>query len=286
MLGTEYYAWRIAASAVPSLPESLDETLSVALGSAFYAARPRARDNVRANLEVIVPGIHPREREALVRRTFVNQARNYIRTFRLPLLSAADILRQVTVSGWEHVAAAGAGGRGIVFATAHLGPLVLVGQVVSARGVAVSVIAEPIAPRMFALLNERLRGAFGVTFVSSRSAVTIYRVLRRGGAVGILADRAVTGVGERVPFFGRPALLPAGHVLLAQRTGAPLLPGFALRELQRFHAEILPPLELVPGRTREALRENVSRWASVLERYVKRAPDEWAVFDRVWDPGR
>lgn len=283
MLGTEYYAWRLAASAVPSLPEALDETLSVALGSAFYAGQPRARANVRANLGVIRPGLPRGELESLVRRTFINQARNYIRTFRLPLLSTDDILRQVTITGWEHVSAARSAARGIVFATAHLGPLVLVGQVVSARGVGVSVIAEPIAPRMFALLNDRLRGAFGVTFISSRSAVTIHRVLRRGGAVGVLADRAVTGVGERVPLFGRPALLPAGHVLLAQRTGAPLIPGFAIRETGGFRAEILPPLELVEGRTAEALRENLSRWAAVLERYVARAPDEWAVFDRVWD---
>jgi lauroyl/myristoyl acyltransferase len=282
MLGTEYYAWRIAASAVPSLPEAFDETLSVALGSAFYAAQPRARENVRANMTVILPGLGRSEREAFVRRAFINQARNYIRTFRLPLLTPEDVLRQVRISGWEHVSTAKAAGRGIVFATAHLGPLVLVGQVVSARGVAVSVIAETIAPRMFALLNDRLRGAFGVTFIPSKSAVTIYRVLRRGGAVGVLADRAVTGVGERVPFFGRPALLPAGHVLLAQRTGAPLIPGFAIREPQGFCAEILPPLQLVEGRSQEALHENVSRWASVLEGYVARAPDEWAVFDRVW----
>src|SRR5206468_6614961 len=65
---------------------------------------------------------------------------------------------------------------------------------------------------------------------SSDLAFGIHRVLRRGGVLGFLADRAITGVGERVEFFGRQTLLPSAHVALAHRTGAALVPAFTWRQ--------------------------------------------------------
>jgi lauroyl/myristoyl acyltransferase len=108
-------------------------------------------------------------------------------------------------------------------------------------------------------------------------------VLKRGGALGLLADRAVTGVGERVPFFGRPALLPSAHVVLALRTGASLVPGFAYRDGRKMRAVFEPALELARTGDREAdVREGVRRWAQVLERHIREAPEQWSVFEAVW----
>jgi KDO2-lipid IV(A) lauroyltransferase len=116
------------------------------------------------------------------------------------------------------------------------------------------------------------------------SALGIHRVIRDGGALGILADRAVTGVGERVEFFGRPALLPSAHVALALRTGAALVPAFAWREKGFLLARIEEPLELVSTGDRDAdVRAGVRQFAARLERYVKEYPEQWSVFEPVWD---
>jgi KDO2-lipid IV(A) lauroyltransferase len=99
----------------------------------------------------------------------------------------------------------------------------------------------------------------------------------------MLADRAITGVGERVPFFGRPALLPSAHVALALRTGAVLLPAFAHREGNVLHAAFEPELELVRTGDRDAdIRDGVRRWAAVLEPQIRVAPEQWSVFEPVW----
>jgi KDO2-lipid IV(A) lauroyltransferase len=116
------------------------------------------------------------------------------------------------------------------------------------------------------------------------SALGIHRVIREGGVLGILADRAITGVGERVEFFGRLALLPSAHVALALRTGAALMPAFAWREKGLLLARIEKPLELVATGDRDAdVREGVRRFAAVLERYVREHPEQWTVFEPVWD---
>src|SRR5439155_21029870 len=80
----QYFAWRGASLAVPALPSPVDPLLSRGLGAIAYAAAPNARAAVRANLTVVAPGLAAAERETLVRRAFVNQARNYLTTLRLP----------------------------------------------------------------------------------------------------------------------------------------------------------------------------------------------------------
>lgn len=276
----EYLAWRGAALAIPAVPSPVDPLLARVLGRLAHASAPRAREAVRENLSVIAPSLSQAERDALARRAFVNQVRNYLATLRLPTLDVARVGSAVEVAGWEHVEAAVAARRGFVLASAHFGPLALVGPVaLAAHGVRVAIVAEAIPPRLFELINRHLRGSLGASFVPSTQLVALTRTLRQGGGIGVLGDRPVAGARMRVPFFGRPANLPVGHVVLASRTGATLLPAFALPGPR---GEIQPPLALVEGRGDDAVRENLTRWTAILERVIASDPAEWHVFERFW----
>lgn len=266
-----------AERALPAVPSGLAVPLSEAAGTLSYALSGRARRNVRANLAVVAPG-----RRGLARRVFVNQARNYIELFRIPHVERARMVAEIRAVGWEHFERAIARGRGIICASAHLGPISTVGQIIVARGHPMVLPIEPGLGRFQASVNRARRG-LGLELVPTTSAIGIHRVLRQGKVLGFLADRAVTGVGERVPFFGREALLPSAHVVLAMRTGAALLPAFAGRDDRGLVAYFEPPLEIPSTGDRDAdVREGVRRFAAVLERYVARAPDQWTVFDDVW----
>jgi KDO2-lipid IV(A) lauroyltransferase len=130
---------------------------------------------------------------------------------------------------------------------------------------------------------NRARGGAGLQLIRTDSSRGIFRFLREGKVLGILADRAVTGVGERVEFFGRPALLPSAAVVLSMRTGAPLLPAFAGRTGGVLTATFEPPLEIpITGHREADVREGVQRFARVLERYVRRTPEQWTVFEDFW----
>lgn len=278
----QYFAWRGASLAVPALPSPVDPLIARGVGSAAYAAAPNARAAVRANLEVVAPALSRAERELLVRRAFINQARNYLTTLRLPRMRRRLPMNAVVVNGYANLERARARG-GVVVASAHFGPLPIVGAIgVAAYDLDVTIVAEAIPPKLFELINRNLRGALGASFVPATQLVTLLRILRRGGIVALLADRPVTGSGLRVEFFGRPALLPVGHVQIAARSGAALVPTFALPG-RRLTAEIEPPLELVTGKDEGAVRENVRRWVARIEPVIARAPDEWHVFERIWD---
>jgi KDO2-lipid IV(A) lauroyltransferase len=270
-------AVRFLVGVLRRVPPPLVPPLSEAAGTAAWLLSARARDAVRANQLVIVPGRRPR-----VRRTFVNQVRNYLDTFRLLGVSAETVRDRVDVDGWDRFLSAHARGRGVVIASAHFGPVNVCGQILISRGYPTTMPVEDETGELARIIN-RARAALGGTFVATSSARGVYRVLRQGGVLGVIADRAVTGVGERVEFFGREALLPSAHISLALRAGAPVLPAFAYRTGQRFCLRFEEPLELARSGDHDAdVRNGMREFVRVMERHLGRRPEEWTVFERIW----
>jgi KDO2-lipid IV(A) lauroyltransferase len=274
-------AGRALASAaefvLPRVPPVWQGPISEVVGTLAYLAAPRGRAAVRANLAIIAPG-----RSLSARRVFVNQVRQYLEVFHIPRLDRARFDAIVRVEGWDHFLCAQDQKKGVIFGSAHLGPVALVGQILMHRGFTLTLPAEKTNSELMQAVN-RARQAQGMRLVPIDSGLGIHRVIREGGTLGILADRAVTGIGERVEFFGRQALLPSAHVALALRTGAALLPAFAWRDKGLLVARIEEPLELVTTGDREAdVRAGVRRFAALLERYIGEHPEQWTVFEPVW----
>ncbi|MEP6693196.1 MAG: lysophospholipid acyltransferase family protein [Chloroflexota bacterium] len=270
---------RAAERGLPFLPRALHGPFAEVVGTLAYLAAPGARRAVRGNLSVVAPG---RDGSGVVRRVFVEQSRNYVEIFSIPRIDPQRLIAEVSTDGWEHVAHAYEQGKGVILASAHLGPVSFVGQIVLAHGYPTALPVE-VATSEFQRSVNRARGGAGLQLIKTDSAMGIFRFLREGKVLGILADRAVTGVGERVEFFGREALLPSAAVVLSMRTGAPLVPSFAGRRSGQLTASFEPPLEIPDTGDRAAdVREGVQRFARVLERYVRRSPEEWTVFEDFW----
>ena len=260
---------------LPLIPRSAVPGIAEVIGSLTCLASPRARAAVRENQLVVAPGRRPR-----VRRTFVNQARNYLDTFRLVGASGEEVAQWVEAEGWEHFLAAHARGKGVVMASAHLGPVNVCGQLFLVRGYPTTMPVEEERGEFGRAVN-RARAALGGTFIPTSSARGIYRVLRDGGVLGVIADRAVTGTGERVEFFGHQVLLPSAHIALALRADAAVVPGFAYRHGDKVSLHFEPALTLARTGDHDAdVRLGMREFARVMERHIAGAPEEWAVFDR------
>ena len=136
------------------------------------------------------------------------------------------------------------------------------------------------APGVERLFVER-RQANGLSVFPERHSVPgVVGLLRSGGGVGMLVDRDITHEGARADFFGRPTRMPRAHVSLALRTGAVILPGFLVREAggrQRLVFE--PPLD---PRQLGGLEGGVEACLKILEKYIRRYPEQWMVFEPVW----
>src|SRR5207253_2614070 len=70
-----------------------------------------------------------------------------------------------TVEGYEHYLAAQAEGRGVIFASVHVGPAEIPLQALGARGFRYTAVVEQVRPRQVAELLQRVREAHGGRYV-------------------------------------------------------------------------------------------------------------------------
>ncbi len=84
-------------------------------------ALPRLRRTAIRNLEMAYPEKTPSERKAIVDEVFHSIARLLYAFARFPRMNAANISQWIRYEGLEHYQEAKKAGRGVLFATAHLG---------------------------------------------------------------------------------------------------------------------------------------------------------------------
>jgi KDO2-lipid IV(A) lauroyltransferase len=137
--------------------------------------------------------------------------------------------RRLRFHGQELVRAAHAQGRGILFLTPHLGSFEVAAQAYAELFGAehpVTVLYRPARKAWLSELVDTARDRPGLaTAPATLSGVRqMVRALKRGNAVGLLPDQVPPrGMGEWVPFFGRPAYTMTLASRLVQQTGAALL---------------------------------------------------------------
>ena len=106
--------------------------------------------------------------------------------------------------------------------------------------------------------------------------------LHRGEVVLFACDRDFAKDGLITNFFGEETTMPAGAVRIAMRTGAAIVPAFNLRRGDgRYDVYFEPAIEIVPGGD-EAVLSNIDRIVSVMEKYIRKCPEQWVVLSPIW----
>ncbi len=180
----------------------------------------------RRNLDMVFADLLPSQREDLHRailRTTARQALETLRFWTRPPAENLALLRER--HGEALYDAALASGKGVIVAAPHFGNWELLNQWLSSRGPIAIVYRPPESATGDAFL-QRVRGADNIRQVRAEGPAVrqLWKVLKDGGAVGILPDQQPkAGDGEFAPFFGKPALTMTLVSRLAERTGATVL---------------------------------------------------------------
>lgn len=205
----------------------------------------------------------------------------------------ADFVAKVRFTGEEHWRAAVAGGRGVILVTGHMGNWELMPPAFLCHtGIAAGIIArDNTNPRLQSRI-EALRGRMGNPIFSNEgSAIGLIRLLRRGGALAMLADQRSDRI-RCIPirFFGRPALTPAGPAFLSRRTGAPIVPVYIHRrpeEPTHHEMTLFPAIFPDPGLDAETDESRMIQLTSdCLEQEIRRHPEQWVWLHDRWGDGR
>ena len=120
------------------------------------------------------------------------------------------------------------------------------------------------------------------------SAVSAYKVLKRGEILAMLIDQDIDVDGLFVPFFGVPAHTPRGAAAFALRSGAAIVPLAIHMQPDGSHRiTVLPALETPPADLPEGERidELTRRCSQAVERLIRIYPQQWVWFHDRWRDG-
>ena len=226
----EYAAARLGQALVCALPSSAARATGAALGSFAFSVLRIRRDVVMSHLRRVF-GKSRSEDELLrvAKESYRNFGRMTFEFARFPRMSRSDVERHVRVSGAEHLDAALSEGRGAILVAAHFGNWELAATL-AVRGYPVTFLVGEQHNILVDRMMNGLRERFGVETVPVTGSLTgVLRALRRNRIVAMLSDQDAGRSGVFVDFLGLPASTPYGPGRLAARTGAPLLPGVAIR---------------------------------------------------------
>lgn len=224
--------------------------------------------------------------ERAVREVFTSYGRYWAETFWVRPRRIPEIDRGLTVDGLENLAAAGRAGTGAVIALPHLGNWEAGALSGFRAGIQIVAVAERLGNPLITAWFTTLREAFGIKVILNVKGVMrqVEAAVRAGGAVCLLADRDLKGRGVKTEFFGEVTTLPAGPVALASRTGAPLLPAVVFFTPTGHHVVFGPPMALPTGPDR--LERGTRMVTAQLESDIRRAPEQWHLFQPNWPSDR
>lgn len=277
---------RVVTIFVAWLPGWSYEPLASVLGRLAELLSGRDRRVCRENLHRVL-GLEPGTPEARKMQRAV---------FRNGILIALESLRgiyrpeTVELEGLEElrrfITEAEEAGRGHLIVCAHLGSWELV-----ARGLAevgshpFHVLAKPPPSRGVTAFLEEMRERAGnnVFWTDRRSLLrAMLGALRRNESLGFVMDqKPEQRRGPRVDFFGFPTEFPRGPASLAARMDCPVIAVFGLR-VGALRYRLVSERLLAAGHGERDEVELTQRMATVIERAIRLAPDQWMWSYRRW----
>jgi KDO2-lipid IV(A) lauroyltransferase len=281
----EYLAVQVVIAFVRVMPYAVSQACGTALGRTFYWLDRRHRRIALENVAAAFPGRPASERRAIVRGAFSHFGRLLLAVLEFGTLSPEQMLARVEFEGEERVRIAHARGKGVLFVTGHFGFWELQAMVHALRLPSMAVLARALDNRRLNDLLERIRTRTGNTVIYRQGTLRrVLRTLHSGHGVGVLIDQhMITRDAVAVDFFDRPAATTSAVAALALRTGAPVVPLFALPlPGGRYRMIYEHPVEPPQAGDEDALRDFTQRCTDVLEMYVRRHPDLWLWMHRRW----
>ncbi|MBD3349424.1 MAG: hypothetical protein GF400_09560 [Candidatus Eisenbacteria bacterium] len=281
----EYGLVRALQGGICALPPGAARELGAALGSLAYSLGVR-RDVTLGHLRRIFGDERSdADLERIARESYRNFGRMTFEYGRFPRLTDELIERTVSLTGEEHLDRALEGGTGAVLVAGHFGNWELAAAL-ARLGYPVTFLVGEQHNRLVDGLMNRLREGLGVETVPlTGSLLGVFRALRKNRIVAMLSDQDAGRSGVFVEFLGKQASTPYGPARLALKTGAPLLPGMAVRHgKDRHELVICPPVEPPPEAAgeEEAVRHYTRGYTSVFEDFILRYPEQYFWMHRRW----
>lgn len=280
----EFAVARIVSGCLRFMPMPVVRACGAGLGRLVSTVDRFHRRIALDNLKQAFPSRSRAELRKVTGGVFVHFGCLLLELIKFSTLSEEEIVARVDVEGQEHVTQAYRQGKGVLYFTGHFGYWEIQAIAFALHAEPISVVARPLDNPYLHEMLERIRTCTGNTVIYRQGGLRrVLRDLQSNRGVAMLIDQHLHSDAVSVEFFNRPAATTTAVAALALRTGAPVIPVFALplpggRYRLIYDRPVPPPQSTGP----EAIREFTQRCTDVLEMYVRRDPHLWLWMHRRW----
>lgn len=235
-------------------------------------------------IAVFGDSLTPGDRARIRWASISNICKTMVELFKLQWMTPEEVLRETVCSTLAPLDEALAEGHGAIIVTAHYGNWEYAGALFTLHGHKLSVIARDANDPLTRDLTNQARESMGMKVYGRWDARMLLKALRNNEVIAILPDQHAKDAPVRGTFLGLPADTATGPATFALRTGAKVLPMFAVRlPDDRIEVQIHPPLEMVETGDREAdILTNTQRINDVISAQIRALPDQWLWLHNRW----
>ncbi len=269
------------------MPRGLARLFADALAGGVYRSLGRLRRVGLRNLELALPELSMGKRNRILRGVYRHLGWQLVEFCRMTRYTQENTRGWMRTEGLEHYLAAEARGKGVLVLTGHLGAWELSSFYHSLMGHPMGLVIRRLDNRRLDDFVNGIRCLHGNRVLHKDDfARGLLTAMRAGETVGILMDTNMTPPqGVFVKFFGLEACTASGLARVALKTGAAVVPGFAVWEPdeRQYVLHFGPELEFEHTADTEAdILAATQLCNDVIEAWIRRYPDQWLWIHRRW----
>ena len=248
------------------------------LSNLYYKIDKKRMDIARNNMKIAFGDKYSsKEIEQLIKDCLYNFCVEFFMFFTIGH-KPKDVIREMfTYEHKDYVDEALAMGKGVIFLTGHIGNWEFLARRLCYDGIILSVIARDSDHVGITEVTNNIRNSGGYSVYSKdRPLMGIIKALKRKETIGILPDQSNED-GIWVKFFGADAKTAAGTAMFSLKTGAPIVPVFAIREsLGKYRLDAYPMIKYEPtGNMDEDVKNLTQLCNDALEKEIRENPSSW-----------
>jgi Kdo2-lipid IVA lauroyltransferase/acyltransferase len=287
-------ALRIIFAIIPKLPRFLHPPIAIVTALIFFVMLKQERRAVASNLRRVSRkrGIVLQWKVYWVFYAFCDLMVSYCF---VPHATHSQLLSMLVDQerGSGKIDQCLAAGNGLIVWTAHVGNWEFASRLLEMHGRPVNV-ARVVEDNPAEITLRNLMASERLKIVDLRdgaqATLELLQALRRNEIVAMQGDRVYQRHTADVPFFSQSASFPLGPFLLSQVSGAPVLPGFVIRQgWLRYQALMGDPIPPIPSQVASEnedgeadLRNALCRAVQFLEKTLSSHYDQWMNFFDFW----
>jgi heptosyltransferase II len=282
-----YLVYRIGTGLLGLLSLPLAFAIGQMGGVVAWLVLPQYRKLALHNVRIAFGSeLSERQIRRIVRRHFQQLGANLLCSVNFPRMPMEKILQRVKIEHLEHIENCFRKKQPVVLFLSHIGSWEFCTRLFPhfLRGHRTATIYQRIRNPHIDRHVREMRSRFGLeVFERGEGFGKAIELLRSGGGIGVLMDQHAGDGGLWTPFFGRLASTTPLPALLARRTQAALI-GFAIHTdgFARWRAIAGPPIE----GTGESIEKLTARGNEIVEKQVRRAPEDWFWVHNRWKTPR